>query len=204
MPVAATRIVVLASGSGSTLQALLDASRDPGFGASVVAVGSDRPGIGALERAETAGVATFWLRVRDFPDRVAWDRALRDHVASHQPDLVVSAGFMKLVGADFLARFGGRYLNSHPALLPSFPGMHGPRDALEYGVKISGATLFLVDAGIDDGPVIAQRAVDVLDDDDESTLHERIKAVEREMLVDSIGRMARNGFTVTGRKVTIA
>jgi phosphoribosylglycinamide formyltransferase-1 len=124
-------------------------------------------------------------------------------VAKHQPDLVVSAGFMKLAGSAFLDRFGGRYLNTHPALLPSFPGMHGARDALEYGVKITGCTVFLVDAGVDTGPVVAQRAVPVLDDDDEVTLHERIKEAERELLVDVVGRMARDGWHVSGRKVRL-
>lgn len=203
MPAAAKRIVVLASGTGTTLQAILDAAADREFGAHVVAVGSDRPDIEALERAKRAGADTFWLRVSDFAGRADWDRALTEVVAGYEPDLVVSAGFMKLVGTAFLARFGGRFLNSHPALLPSFPGMHGPRDALEYGVKITGCTLILAGAGVDDGPVVAQRAVPVRDTDDESSLHERIKIAEREMLVECIGRMAREGFTVSGRKVTI-
>jgi phosphoribosylglycinamide formyltransferase-1 len=203
VPAAATRLVVLASGAGTTLQAILDAAADPEFGAEVVAVGSDRPDIEALERGKRAGAETFWLQVSDFAERADWDRALTEAVARYQPDLVVSAGFMKLVGATFLARFGGRYLNSHPALLPSFPGMHGPRDALEYGVKITGCTLILAGAGVDDGPVVAQRAVPVRDTDDESSLHERIKIAEREMLVECVGRMAREGFTVSGRKVTI-
>jgi phosphoribosylglycinamide formyltransferase-1 len=203
VPAAAKRIVVLASGAGTTLQAILDAAADPEYGARVVAVGSDRPDIEALERGKRAGAETFWLRVSDFPERADWDRALTETVASYEPDLVVSAGFMKLVGAAFLARFGGRYLNSHPALLPSFPGMHGPRDALEYGVKITGCTLILAGAGVDDGPVVAQRAVPVRDTDDENSLHERIKIAEREMLVECVGRMAREGFTVSGRRVTI-
>jgi phosphoribosylglycinamide formyltransferase-1 len=203
VPAAAKRLVVLASGTGTTLQAILDAAADPAFGAQVVAVGSDRPGSEALERGRRAGAATFWLRLADFPSRADWDCALTEAVAGHQPDLVISAGFMKLVGANFLARFGGRFVNSHPALLPSFPGMHGPRDALAYGVKITGCTLILAGAGVDDGPVIAQRAVPVRETDDECSLHERIKIAEREMLVESIGRMAREGFTVSGRKVTI-
>jgi phosphoribosylglycinamide formyltransferase-1 len=169
----------------------------------VVAVGADRDGTTALERADAAGAATFVVRLHDFAERAEWDRALADEVERHAPDLVVSAGFMKLVGKDFLARFGGRYVNSHPALLPAFPGMHGPQDALEYGVKISGCSLFIVDEGVDSGPIVAQRSVPVHDDDDVNTLHERIKIAEREMLVDAIGRMSREGFTVTGRKVTI-
>lgn len=197
------RIVVLASGSGSTLQAILDAATDPAFGAEVVAGGADRDGIAALDRGQQAGAATFVLRLKDFATRTEWDAALADAVSAFAPDLVVSAGFMKLVGPAFLDRFGGRYINSHPALLPSFPGMHGPRDALDYGVKISGCTLFVVDSGVDTGPIIAQTAVPVLDDDDETTLHERIKQAERTTLVEYVGRMAREGWTVTGRKVSI-
>jgi phosphoribosylglycinamide formyltransferase 1 len=169
----------------------------------VVAVGADRDGPLALERAQAAGVATFVLRTSDYPDRAAWDQALTETVSGYQPDLVVLAGFMKLTGAAFLDRFGGRCVNTHPALSPSFPGMHGPRDALAYGVKVTGCTLFVVDAGVDTGPIIAQAAVQVLDDDDESTLHERIKSVERLLLVESVGRMARQGWSLNGRKVTI-
>ncbi|HET6911556.1 MAG TPA: phosphoribosylglycinamide formyltransferase [Mycobacteriales bacterium] len=197
------RVVVLASGTGTLLQALLDASAKPSYGANVVAVGADRDGIEALHRAERAGIPTFVLRVPDFPDRAAWDRAMTDEVAKHEPDLVISAGFMKLAGEAFLARFGGRYLNTHPALLPSFPGMHGARDALEHGVKVTGGTVFIVDNGVDTGPIVAQRAVDVRDDDDEPALHERIKTVERELLVDVVGRMARHGWRVNGRRVSI-
>lgn len=197
------RVVILASGQGSTLQALLDAAADPGFGAQVVAVGADREGTGALARAERAGVDTFVRRVRDFPDRAAWDADLTATVDAYAPDLVVSAGFLKLVGPRFLERFGGRYVNSHPALSPSFPGIHAPRDALAWGVKVTGCTLFVVDAGVDTGPVIDQRVVPVLDDDDADALHDRIKAAEREMLVDNIGAMVRRGWTVTGRKVRI-
>jgi phosphoribosylglycinamide formyltransferase-1 len=198
------RIVVLVSGTGTNLQALIDACAEPAYGASVVAVGADRAAIPALERAATAGLPTFVTRVKDFPDRSAWDDALGDSVDSFQPDLVVLAGFMKLVGAGFVARFGGRVVNTHPALSPSFPGMHGPRDALAYGVKVSGCTLFLVDDGVDTGPILAQAAVPVLDGDDEESLHERIKSVERELLVDTVGRMARHGWTLEGRKVTIS
>jgi phosphoribosylglycinamide formyltransferase-1 len=197
------RLVVLASGAGSNLRALLDACVDSTYGAQVVAVGTDRAGIAALDIAEQAGVESFTLRVKDFPDRVSWDRALTARVASYRPDLVVSAGFMKLLGADYLAEFGDRTINTHPALLPAFPGMHGPRDALAYGVKITGCTVFFVTAGIDDGPIIAQAAVPVLDDDDEATLHERIKGVERRTLVDVVGRLVREGWTVMERKVTI-
>jgi phosphoribosylglycinamide formyltransferase-1 len=195
--------VVLVSGTGTNLQALLDASRDPAYGAEVVAVGADRPGTLAAQRARDAGVATFCLAVKDFDTRRQWDRALAAAVAEHEPDLVVSAGFLKLVGADFLARYGGRFVNTHNALLPSFPGIHGPRDALAHGVKVTGATLFVVDEGVDTGAIVAQVAVPVEDGDDEHTLTERIKVAERAMLVDTIGRMAREGYTVTGRRVTI-
>jgi phosphoribosylglycinamide formyltransferase 1 len=197
------RVVVLASGSGSTLQALLDAAAEPAYGVTVVAVGSDRAGAGALDRARAAGVDTFVCAPADHPDRETWDAALAAEVAALTPDLVVSAGFMRLTGAAFVERFGGRFVNSHPALLPAFPGMHGARDALAYGAKVSGATLFVVDGGVDTGPVVAQRAVPVLDGDDEAALHERIKVEERAMLVDVVGRMAREGWTVTGRKVTL-
>jgi phosphoribosylglycinamide formyltransferase 1 len=197
------RVVVLVSGSGTLLQALLDAAQDPDYPVRVVAVGADREDIEGLARAERAGVPTFVRRLKDHPSRADWDRALADACAEHEPDVVVSAGFMKLVGEDFLARFGGRYLNSHPALLPAFPGMHGVRDALEYGVRVTGCTLFVVDAGVDTGPILAQEAVDVRADDDEASLHERIKAVERRLLVDTLEQLARHGWTVEGRKVSI-
>lgn len=197
------RLVVLLSGAGSNLQALLDASAHPDYGAQVVAVGADRNGAVGLQRAQQAGIDTFVTRVGDYADRAAWDVALTDRVGRYQPDLVVSAGFLKLVGPAFLAAFGGRYLNTHNALLPAFPGIHGPADALEYGVKLAGATLFLVDEGVDTGQIIAQTAVPVLDDDTVDTLSERIKQAERPQLVEYVGRMAREGWTVTGRKVTV-
>jgi phosphoribosylglycinamide formyltransferase 1 len=197
------RLVVLISGAGTNLGALLEACADPAYGAIVVAVGADRDGIEGLSRAQQAGVPTFVLRVPDFADRGTWDTAFADAVAAYEPDLVVSAGFMKLAGTAFLEKFGGRYLNTHPALLPSFPGMHGARDALAHGVKVTGCTLFVVDDGVDTGPIIAQRAVDVLDGDDETSLHERIKNEERSMLVDVVGRMAREGWQVVDRKVRI-
>ena len=197
------RLVVLVSGSGTNLQALLDACTDPAYGAEVVAVGADRDGIEGLARAERAGIPTFVHTVKDYADRAEWDRALADSVAAHAPDLVVSAGFMKLVGPDFLARFPDTMLNTHPALLPSFPGMHGAADALAYGVKVTGATLFVVDGGVDTGPIVAQTVVPVEDDDTVETLHERIKVAERAMLVESVGRLAREGWRVEGRHVRI-
>jgi phosphoribosylglycinamide formyltransferase-1 len=192
------RMVVLVSGSGTLLQALLDAA-DPNLG--IVAVGADRAGIEGLARAERAGIGSFVVRLADHPDRVAWDGALTEAVAAHRPDLVVSAGFMKLVGREFLARFGGRMINTHPALLPSFPGAGAVADALAAGVSVTGATVHLVDAGMDTGPIIAQRPVDVLTGDDVLSLHERIKTVERELLVEVLGRIARDGVTVEGREV---
>lgn len=184
------RLVVLASGSGTLLQALLDAAHTGRLPATVVAVGTDRPGIAALDRAERAGVPTFVLPVSDFPDRAAWDRDLTAVVDGYAPDLVVSAGFMKLVGPAFLSRYAGRMINSHPALLPAFPGMHAPRDALDYGVTVTGATVFLVDEGVDTGRILAQEPVRVHPDDTVETLHERIKVVERELLVDVVRAIA--------------
>ncbi|WP_223394397.1 phosphoribosylglycinamide formyltransferase [Nocardioides rotundus] len=200
---APARLVVLGSGSGTNLQALLDAASEEEYAARVVAVGADRPGIEGLARAERAGIDTFVERVRDHPDRSAWDAALAEQVARHEPDLVISAGFMKLFGPRFLDRFAGRTLNTHPALSPSFPGMQGPQDALDYGVKVTGATLFVVDGGVDTGPIVAQVPVAVEPDDDAAALHERIKTAERAMLVDTVGRMAREGFSVEGRSVRI-
>lgn len=203
------RLVVLVSGSGTNLQALLDAIEEQGaeaYGAEVVAVGADRDGIAALERAERAGIPTYVCRVQDHADRAEWDRALARATAEHRPDLVVSAGFMKIVGTEFLARFGGRFVNTHPALLPSFPGAHGVRDALAYGVKVTGCTVHFVDDGVDTGPIIAQSVVEVRDEDhtDAGTaLHERIKEVERRLLVEVVGRLARDGYRIEGRKVLI-
>lgn len=198
---APARLVVLVSGSGTNLQALLDACTDPAYGARVVAVGADRDDIEGLARAEQAGVPTFVTRLDQFSSRDHWDLALADRVAAFEPDLVVLAGFMKLVGAEFLARFEGRVVNTHPALCPAFPGTRAPADALEYGVKVTGATLFVVDDGVDTGPIVAQTVVPVEDDDDVTALHERIKVAERRMLVDHVGRLAREGFTITDRKV---
>ena len=197
------RLLVLVSGSGTNLQALLDAGQDPTYGAEVVAVGADREGTAGLDRAARAGIPGFVCRVADHPSREAWDKDLTRQCVEYGPDLVISAGFLKLVGPAFLEAFSGRYINTHNALLPGFPGIHGPRDALAYGVKVAGATLFFVDAGVDSGPIIAQVAVAVLDDDTEETLTERIKDAERAQLVEYVGRMVREGWTITGRKVTV-
>ena len=201
VPSGPARLVVLVSGSGTNLQALLDAAADPSYGAKVVAVGADRDDIEGLARAERAGVPTFVCRVADYTSREHWDQALTDRVAAFEPSVVVLAGFMRLVGERFLEHFGGRTVNTHPALSPAFPGMHGPRDALAYGVKVTGCTLFVVDGGVDTGPIVDQRVVPVEDDDSPLSLHERIKTAERQMLVDNVGRMAREGFSITDRKV---
>jgi phosphoribosylglycinamide formyltransferase 1 len=203
VPVVTARLVVLVSGTGTNLQALLDACADPAYGAKVVAVGADRDGIEGLERAARAGVPTFTHSVKAYASREDWDAALIESIRPYQPDLIISAGFLKLVGATFLDAYGDRYINTHNALLPAFPGIHGPRDAFAYGVKVAGATLFFVDQGIDTGPIIAQTVVPVLDDDTEDDLTERIKSAERVQLVDVVGRMVRDGWTIKGRKVTI-
>jgi phosphoribosylglycinamide formyltransferase-1 len=197
------RLVVLVSGEGTNLQALIDACRDDDFGARVVAVGADRESINGLARAERAGLSCFTVRRADYPGRPEWDAALTRACARYEPDLIVLAGFMKLVGTSFLDTFGGRCVNTHPALLPSFPGTHGVRDALAHGVKITGCTVLLVDDGVDAGPIVAQASVPVADDDDEVTLHERIKVAERALLVGTVGQMVREGWSVQGRKVRI-
>ena len=190
------------SGVGTLLQALLDAD-GPDYPARVVAVGADRAGTAGLRRAEDRGLPTFVVNLAQHPDRASWDAALTNAVAVHQPDLVVTAGFMKMLGPAFLDRFGGRILNSHPALLPAFPGPHAVADALAHGVQVTGTTVHLVDAGMDTGPILAQRAVEVLPDDTEQQLHERIKTVERRLLVEIIADVALRGCTVTGRKVSM-
>lgn len=195
------RLVVLVSGTGTNLQALIDACADQSYGAMVAAVGADRSGVEGLARAERAGIPTFVRRVADYPTRAAWDRALAECCAAFDPDLVVSAGFMKLVGPAFLNRFEGRFINTHPALLPAFPGIHGPRDAIEYGVKVSGATVFLVDSGVDTGVILAQEPVRVGDDDTAETLHEKIKIVERRLLLDVTHDLATRDWRVVDRKV---
>jgi len=202
-PAGPARVVVLVSGSGTLLQALLDAATEPAYGVEIVAVGADRPGTVGEQRAAGVGVSTFVCRVGDHPSREAWDEALAETVAAYEPSIVVSAGFLKLVGPAFLRRFGGRYLNSHNALLPAFPGIHGPADALAYGVKLAGATLFVVDEGVDTGAIVAQVAVPVLADDTDDTLTERIKEAERPQLVEWVGRLAREGFVVEGRRVRV-
>jgi phosphoribosylglycinamide formyltransferase-1 len=193
--------VVLASGTGSLLQSLIAAAVDD-YPARIVAVGVDRD-CAAVGHAEAAGIPAFRVGLRDHADRAAWDRALTKATDAHQPDLIVSAGFMKILGPEFLDRFGGRIINTHPALLPSFPGAHAVPEALAYGVKITGSTVHLVDAGVDTGPILAQEPVPVLESDDESSLHERIKTVERRLLVEVLAAVATRGVISDGRKAVI-
>ena len=200
-PSAPARLVVLASGTGSLLESLLEAAVGA-YPGRIVAVGADRD-CRALEIATAASLPTYTVRLGDYADRDAWDTAMTEATAAHEPDLIVSAGFMKILGPRFLARFMGRIVNTHPALLPAFPGAHAVPEALAYGVKVTGCSVHLVDAGTDTGPILAQQPVPVLDDDDEATLHERIKVVERRLLVDVLEALATRGVTWTGRKATI-
>lgn len=197
------RLVVLVSGAGSNLAALLAAHDRPGYPARVVGVVADRASAGGLELARRAGVPTAVVAPADFADRAAWDAGVAEAIAVFRPDLVVSAGFMRILGAAVLDRWPGRVVNTHPALLPSFPGAHAVRDALAFGAKVTGCTLHVVDAGVDTGPVIAQVAVAVEPGDDEAGLHERIKVAERALLVDWVARVVARGMRVDGRVVTV-
>ncbi len=181
------RVVVLVSGVGSLCEALLEA--DGPF--EVVAVGADREAAG-LRAPRDRGVPTFVVAPAEHADRAAWDVALAAALTEHRPDLVVCAGFMRLIGPAVLAAHGGRLLNSHPSLLPAFPGAHAVRDALAAGVPVTGATVHLVDAGLDTGPVLAQTPVPVVPGDDKARLHERIKAVERVLLVETVTSFSRS------------
>ncbi|HEX5017542.1 MAG TPA: phosphoribosylglycinamide formyltransferase [Actinomycetes bacterium] len=198
------RVVVLVSGSGTNLAALLQASADPSYPADIVAVGSDRPAIPALDRATAVGVETFVVAPDQYGTRAEWDVALADSTAAHRPDLVVLAGFMRLVGPVFLERFPHRVINTHPALSPSFAGMDAPRAALAHGVKVTGCTIFIVDEGVDTGPIVAQAAVPVKPNDDVETLHERIKEQERELLVRTVAELVTHHYEIAGRKVVLS
>lgn len=200
-PSAPARLVVLASGTGSLLSSML-AGAVGDYPARVVAVGVDRD-CRATEIAATASIPTFTVRLGDYPNRDAWDAAITEATAAHSPDLIVAAGFMKILGPQFLSRFCGRTLNTHPALLPAFAGAHAVPEALAYGVRVTGCTVHLVDAGMDTGPILAQEPVPVLDGDNEETLHERIKVIERRLLVDVVAAMATRGVTWIGRKATL-
>lgn len=197
------RAVILLSGVGSIAAAVLHAQEDPVYGLQVVAVGSDNPEAPGLTGARAAGVATFSVAPAEFPDRSAWDAALTAAVADFAPDLILCAGFMRILGPAFLGTYEGRTVNTHPSLLPAFPGAHAVRDALRYGVRVTGCTVHLVDSGVDTGPVLAQEAVDVFPRDDEASLHSRIKTVERDLFVRTVGRMARYGWRVEGRRVHV-
>jgi len=205
MPVALhrpARVVLLASGTGSVVEAFAEEmSSDDTI--EVVGLVCDQPGAGVLAVAAAAGVRTEVVPLADRTRRAEWDTALCEAIAAGEPDLVVSAGFMRLLGPTVLRTFRDRIINTHPALLPAFPGTHAVRDALVYGVKVTGCTVHLVDAGVDTGPVVAQRIVEVRDDDDETSLHERIKQVERVLLPDVARRMLGDGWTINGRRVTI-
>lgn len=195
------RVVVLASGTGSLFASLIEAN-DGAY--EMVALVTDNPVAGAIAHAERAGLEVRVVELANFADRDEWNEALAAAVGEFHPDLVVSAGFMRVLGAAVLEAFPDRIINTHPALLPAFPGAHAVRDALAAGAVETGSTVHLVDAGVDTGPVIAQEAVAVLPHDDEATLHERIKTVERRLLVDVVSRIAKHGLTVHDRKVTIA
>ena len=196
---------VLASGSGTNLQALIDGAARGELGpARLVVVGANVPGCQALERARAAGLATFLVDHRQQASRAAFDRALGDALGGHDVELVVLAGFMRLLGPDFLGAYRGRVINIHPALLPAFPGVHGQRQAFDYGVKLAGCTVHFVDAGVDTGAVIAQAAVPVLDDDDEPSLSARILAEEHRLLPAVVRAVAEGRVTTDGRRVRVA
>ena len=197
-------VAVLASGSGTNLQSLIDSGRRGELGpARLVVVGVNVPDCRALARAQAAGLPTFVLDHRAFATRDDFDRALEAALARHNVDLLVLAGFMRLLGAAFLARYQGRVINIHPALLPAFAGLHGQKQAFAYGVKVSGCTVHFVDSGVDSGPVIAQTAVPVLDDDDEPTLSARILAEEHRLLPAAVRALAEGRVTTEGRRVRI-
>lgn len=199
-----TRLAVLVSGSGTNLQALLDAiAADPGFGGEVVVVGSDRPDAGGLERARAAGIATVVEAIGDHADRPTWERVLRARLEDHEPDAVVLAGFMRILSGAFLDGWPDRVINTHPSLLPAFRGAHAVRDALEHGVKVTGSTVHLVDEQVDHGPIVAQRAVEVAEDDDDTSLHERIKVVEHELLPACVKLLCQDRLVVDGRHVHV-
>jgi phosphoribosylglycinamide formyltransferase-1 len=197
------RIVVLISGSGTNLQSLLDACSDGGLPAEIVAVGADRVTAAGLSRAKDVGIPTFVVSPGAFANREHWDQALAEQIASYQPTWVVSAGFMRILGAAVLTAFPNRIINTHPALLPSFPGSHAVADALTYGVKVTGCTVHVVDQGVDTGPVLAQQGVTVEPGDTEESLHERIKSVEHQLLVQVVGQLCRHEVQVVGREVIL-
>jgi phosphoribosylglycinamide formyltransferase-1 len=182
-------VVVLISGSGSNLLALLQAAKNPLFPAKVLAVGSDKPAPG-LDHADLYGVPTFVVEEKHFANRDSWAEKLGENISHLDPDLIILAGFMKVLPKSFVAKFSPRIINIHPALLPNFPGAHAVRDALASGARETGATVHIVDEGVDTGPILAQEAVTVLPADDENSLHERIKLVEHRLLIDTVKFLA--------------
>jgi phosphoribosylglycinamide formyltransferase-1 len=182
-------VVVLISGSGSNLRALLEATENPLFGARIVAVGSDNPADG-LAHAEHFGVPTFVVSPNAFDSREQWAEVLLANVKHFKPDLVVLAGFMRILPANFVGALSPNLINTHPSLLPAFPGAHAVRDALEAKAAVTGVTIHVVDEGVDTGPHIAQASVEVRADDSEYDLHERIKVVERELLIATVRQIA--------------
>lgn len=192
-------VAVMISGTGTLLQSLID---DPARDYEISVVVADRLASG-LTRADAAGIPTLVVSPGEYADRAVWSAALADALGPFYPDWVVSAGFMRILDKAFLERFPQRVVNSHPALLPAFPGARAVADALAYGVKVTGCTVHLVDTGVDTGPIIAQRAVPVLPGDDEDSLHERIKQAEWELLPDVINRLVQHGCSVRGRKVEL-
>ena len=193
------RIVVLISGAGSIMAALASACEDPEYRVTIAAVIADRADAKGLLLAADAGIPTAIVSPHDFPDRVTWDAAIARTAATFHPDLVVCAGFMRLLGEPVLKAFPGHIVNTHPALLPAFPGAHAVKEALAAGVKVTGCTVMIVDEGVDTGPILAQRAVEVREDDSEATLHDRIKGAEKELVVATIGTMLRSGWTIEGK-----
>ena len=196
------RLVVLISGGGSNLRALLEASEDAEFPARVVAIGADLPADG-LAHGEEYGIPTFVVPFGAFDSREEWGEELLAQVRQWDADLVILSGFMRLLPPAFVEALSPNLLNTHPAYLPEFPGAHGVRDALAAGVTQTGASVIVVDNGVDTGPIVAQVPVEVAEDDDLESLHERIKTAERAMLVDAVGRIAREGIEVDGRRVRI-
>ncbi|MDN3310050.1 phosphoribosylglycinamide formyltransferase [Microbacterium oryzae] len=182
-------VAVLISGTGSNLRALLEAASEPGYPARVVAVGADRDATG-LAHATEFGVETFTVPYRQHASREEWGAALAEHLRRVDADLIVLSGLMRLLPADLVEEFSPRIINTHPAFLPEFPGAHGVRDALAAGASQTGASVIIVDNGVDSGPILAQERIPVLDGDDEATLHERIKPVERRLLIDVVRRIA--------------
>lgn len=185
------------------MAALLAAAGDGSLGARVAAVVSDKKEAPGLELARAAGVPTAVVTLEDFPSRDAWNDGLARAIDAFAPELVVLAGFMKILSAQTVDHFAGRIINTHPALLPAFPGAHAVRDALGHGVKVTGCTIHIVDSGVDTGPIVAQAAVDVRENDTEAELHERIKAVERQFLVETVRALVTRGWTIEGRIVRL-